>query len=380
MNEAVDIFRMKSTIEDIIKDTLKENPKATMAYVLNNIHYEIGRGKYDVQAEREIKKTMTSKERDDWFQRLAEPFKLPKGKLMESFGIGSFGDYQDDLNEVLITLGNKAYPQFGNIVILAGGAGSGKGFVKDKLLGIDGKSLDVDALKALAMASKDIRRNVITAFGVDINKLDLTIPENVSKLHVLMDDIKLPSRREKALYTSILTAPADRKPNIIFDVTLKDMKKFIKIAEKASELGYAKENIHIVWVVNDVKVAMEQNKDVSRGRVVPEDILIDTHKGASMTMFSIINESQKLRKYMDGAVVLAFNKKKVDSELAFAKDFDFDKFKGGMYVVKALYIVVKEKGKAVDTSKLTKEIKSKLQAYTPDTVGSSRAKTNFPEE
>jgi len=380
MNEAVDIFRMKSTIEDIIKDTLKENPKATMAYVLNNIHYEIGRGKYDVQAEREIKKTMKLKERDDWFQRLAEPFKLPKGKLMESFGIGSFGDYKDDLNEVLITLGNKAYPQFGNIVILAGGAGSGKGFVKDKLLGIEGKSLDVDALKALAMASKDIRRNVITAFGVDINKLDLTIPENVSKLHVLMDDIKLPSRREKALYTSILTAPADRKPNIIFDVTLKDMKKFIKIAEKASELGYAKENIHIVWVVNDVKVAMEQNKDVSRGRVVPEDILIDTHKGASMTMFSIINESQKLRKYMDGAVVLAFNKKKVDSELAFAKDFDFDKFKGGMYVVKALYIVVKEKGKAVDTSKLTKEIKSKLQAYTPDTVGSSRAKTNFPEE
>lgn len=30
------------------------------------------------------------------------------------------------LQEALITFGGKAYPKFGNIVILAGGAGSGK--------------------------------------------------------------------------------------------------------------------------------------------------------------------------------------------------------------------------------------------------------------
>ena len=39
------------------------------------------------------------------------------------------------LLEKLITFGGKAYPKFGNIVIMAGGAGSGKGFVKDKLVG-----------------------------------------------------------------------------------------------------------------------------------------------------------------------------------------------------------------------------------------------------
>ena len=32
------------------------------------------------------------------------------------------------LQEKLITFGKKAYPKFGNVVILAGGAGSGKGF------------------------------------------------------------------------------------------------------------------------------------------------------------------------------------------------------------------------------------------------------------
>jgi ABC-type lipoprotein export system ATPase subunit len=56
------------------------------------------------------------------------------------------------LNEKLITLGNKR-PSYNNIVIISGGSGSGKSFVKDKLLGIEGKSLDVDALKKLAMGS-----------------------------------------------------------------------------------------------------------------------------------------------------------------------------------------------------------------------------------
>ena len=35
------------------------------------------------------------------------------------------------LQEALITFGGKPYPKFGNIVILAGGAGSGKGFIRD---------------------------------------------------------------------------------------------------------------------------------------------------------------------------------------------------------------------------------------------------------
>ena len=80
--QAVDIFRMKSTVEDIVKDTLKENPKATTAYVLNALHYQIGRNKYDKQAEQEILKTMDVKSRDDWFQRLLEPFNVDKGVLM----------------------------------------------------------------------------------------------------------------------------------------------------------------------------------------------------------------------------------------------------------------------------------------------------------
>ena len=39
-----------------------------------------------------------------------------------------------ELNEKLITFGGKAYPKFGNAVLLAGGAGSGKGFVKETII------------------------------------------------------------------------------------------------------------------------------------------------------------------------------------------------------------------------------------------------------
>lgn len=64
----------------------------------------------------------------------------------EQFMAEEFGE----LSEKLITFAKQAYPKFGNIVIMAGGAGSGKGFIKDKLVGIEGFTFDVDALKTLA--------------------------------------------------------------------------------------------------------------------------------------------------------------------------------------------------------------------------------------
>ena len=48
----------------------------------------------------------------------------------------------EELVEKLITFGNRAYPKFGTVVIMAGGAGSGKGFVKERLLGVEGFTFD----------------------------------------------------------------------------------------------------------------------------------------------------------------------------------------------------------------------------------------------
>ena len=224
----------------------------------------------------------------------------------------------EELLEKLITFGGKAYPKFGNVVIMAGGAGSGKGFVKDTLVGIEGYTFDVDELKRLAVASPMIQKRVKKDLGQDLKKIgsDLTNPDNVGKLHAILGDyLNLDDRRMKTLYTSILTAPPDRKPNIIFDVTLKDLQKLEKITRQVSAIGYPKENVHIVWVVNDIEVAKAQNKDPKRGRVVPADILVNTHRGASATMNDILNMGKGLRKYMDGDIAFAFNKIGVDTDL-----------------------------------------------------------------
>jgi hypothetical protein len=269
----------------------------------------------------------------------------------------------EELIEKLITFGGQAYPKFGNVVIMAGGAGSGKGFVKDKLVGIEGFTFDVDALKTLAAKTPAIRKRVKDELGVDLENLanNLKTPENVSKLHEILGDyLKLDDRRLKTLYTSILSSAPERKPNIIFDVTLKDLRKLEKLTSQAKALGYAPKNIHIVWVVNDIEVAIDQN--AKRSRTVPVEILVNTHRGASNTMNDIINMGKTLKKYMDGDIVFAFNKVGVDSEIAKSG-------KGGMYIKDANYFYVKRAGKDVTPqNKLAKDLRMKIQSYVPKSV------------
>jgi hypothetical protein len=265
--------------------------------------------------------------------------------------------------EKLITFGGQAYPKFGNVVIMAGGAGSGKGFVLSNLVGVEGKVFDVDELKTLASKTPIIQKRVKDEFGVDLSNLakNLKDPENVSKLHEIIGDaLNLPNKRQQVFYASVLTAPDDRKPNIIFDVTLKDLRKLQNITRQVGNLGYDNKNIHIVWVINDIEIAQQQNK--ARARVVPSEILVNTHRGASQTMGDIINMGKGLAKYMDGDIVFAFNKVGVDAE--FVKSG-----KGGSYVKDANYFYVKRKGKSpTSVADLDKDIRRKIASYVPKDV------------
>lgn len=264
------------------------------------------------------------------------------------------------LLEKLITFGNKAYPKFGNVVIMAGGAGSGKGFVLSNLVGIEGKTFDVDELKKMASKAPAIRKKVKDEMGVDLEKLanNLKDPENVGKLHAIMGDyLELDKKTQSTFYTSVLASAPERKPNIIFDVTLKDLRKLEKITRQVSELGYNKKNIHIVWVVNDIEVAKKQN--LSRSRVVPTEILVNTHRGAQQTMADIVNMGKSLKRYMDGDIVFAFNKVGVDATLAKSG-------RGGQYIKDANFFYVKKAGKApTSVDKLEDDVKRKIASYVP---------------
>src|SRR6056297_1565714 len=99
-------------------------------------------------------------------------------------------------------------------------------------------------------------------------------PENVTVLHdIIGTHLNLADKKKETFYRSALSAAPDRKPNMVFDVTLKDLQKLANISRALDQLGYDKSNIHIVWVVNDIEVAKKQN--VSRSRTVPVEILMN---------------------------------------------------------------------------------------------------------
>jgi hypothetical protein len=265
------------------------------------------------------------------------------------------------LDEKLITFANKAYPKEGHALILAGGAGSGKGFVLKNLVGLEGKTFDVDALKTLVLKAPKLKQKVKDEMGVDLDKINLTKGKDVGKLHQIVGDIlKFPNKAQQVFFTQLMTKPALEKPNIIFDVTLKDLRKLDNITRLVQQAGYDKKKIHIVWVVNDIEVAKVQNLDPKRGRVVPVEILVNTHRGASQTMLDIVKMGKGLKKYMDGDIVFAFNKINVDSELKTSK-------KGGAFIKDAEYFYAKRSGKMpLSFNDIGDRILNKISSYVPN--------------
>lgn len=235
---------------------------------------------------------------------------------------------------------------------------SGKGFQLNNLVGIEGKTLDVDALKSLVMHSSKLSAKIKSETGQDISNFDLRNPDNVFKLHEIINDIyHISDKTQQYLFSSILASAPDRKPNLIFDVTLKNMSKLESITRNIAQLGYQKENIHLVWVVNDIEVAKSQN--AKRDRVVPEEILMDTHEGVALTMKKVLDMGSGLKKYMDGDIYISFNKAKLDVGLEKSNA-------GGQYIKTANYFKVKQKGKPqISSDKLSNEIFNKISDYTP---------------
>jgi len=262
------------------------------------------------------------------------------------------------LEEKLMIFGKSAYPKFGHVVIISGGAGSGKGFTTNKLMGIEGKVFDVDELKRLAIKAPMFAKKVKDETAHDIASFDLHNPDNVSKMHEIIGTLyNLPKKNQQTMFANILTLPPEKKPNLIFDVTLRDISKLESITRNVVELGYDKKNIHVVWVVNDVSVARTQN--LSRKRVVADEILLDTHIGASLTMKRLLDMGASLQKYLDGAIFLSFNKVGIDTDLIKSKT-------GGSYVSASNYFKVKEVGKLQKSSKdLSKDIYDKIVQYVP---------------
>ena len=213
----------------------------------------------------------------------------------------TLNSFQELEEKLILFNGGKNY---GQIVFMAGGAGSGKGFaIQNFMQGEKFKVRDVDEWKKALIKLAKMKDS-----DSELAKLNLRNPEDVFKLHTIVREKGIKNRTLDLLLTG---AKKDRLPNILFDITMKDSSDITDVAPKLIEAGYDAKNIHLVWVLTSYKQAAKANKE--RDRVVPDAILFQSHQKAAMNMLQRIksmalgNRTGVGRKYIDGQVHVILN-------------------------------------------------------------------------
>jgi hypothetical protein len=261
----------------------------------------------------------------------------PKRKTKKLFGktYPNCVKNEEQLDEKLITFSNRA--AYGQVVFMAGGAGSGKGFAKDNFIDAAGfKVRDVDEMKKAVgrldqlnkfsidkwykkygkklstkppkknpkgMSPKEHIEEFVLGKGLSISDIskDLKNPTNVASLHYIVDAMGL---KDKWLI-AMLSGKENKEtlPNLLFDITAKKVSSITDVIEPLISTGYDSKSIHLIWVLTNYQIAVDRNK--KRDRVVPDDILLDTHEGAGKTVWSVLTKI--LPKGLNGRIDVILN-------------------------------------------------------------------------
>ena len=210
-----------------------------------------------------------------------------------------------------VTFGNSTYPKENWAVILAGGPGSGKGYVISKKIAIDAKIIDVDRLKELY--TKMAKRP--GSHVKDDRKYDFKNPDDVGALHDIVDKKQYKEKTEDAFFAAHQNG---RRPNIIYDITGSKADKLKNLGKMLTEMGY---KVSLVWVLTNRQVALMRN--MCRARVVPQKIFHETHNKVNSNVFPFLQSSDA--KYYEEAWVV-FNSPDSMKELSPDEKKEFDKF------------------------------------------------------
>lgn len=242
----------------------------------------------------------------------------------------TLSSFQELEEKLILFNGGKNY---GQIVFMAGGAGSGKGFaIKNFMQGEKFKVRDVDEWKKALIKLAKMKDS-----DSDLAKLNLRNPEDVFKLHTIVREKGI---KNKTLDLLLTGAKKDRLPNILFDITMKDSSDISDVAPQLIDAGYDAKNIHLVWVLTSYKQAAKANKE--RDRVVPDSILFQSHQKAAMNMLQRIksmalgNKTGIGRKHVDGQVHVILNNRE---KTIFHPGYE------GKAVKDFAYVTIKKSGK-----------------------------------
>ena len=213
-----------------------------------------------------------------------------------------------------VTFDNNTYPKQGWAVIMAGGPGSGKGYVRKNKIAIDAKVIDVDELKVLY--TKAAERNSKTGKGVikDDRKYNFKNPEDVGDLHNIVDQKKYKENMEDIFFKGHKNG---NRPNIIYDITGSKADKLKNLGKMLKGMGY---KVSLVWVLTNRQVALMRN--MCRARVVPQNIFHDVTNKVNKNVFPFLQSSDA--KYYDEAWVV-FNSNTSLKELDNDEKKEFDK-------------------------------------------------------
>ena len=258
-------------------------------------------------------------------------------------------DYQQ-LDEKLIMYNQGK--KYGQVVFLAGGAGSGKGFAQKEFMEADKfKVFDVDELKKLFIKVREL-------------KINLRNPDDVYNLHMMVKKSGVKDARLNLLAKSLSQSKTkETLPNLMFDVTLKEIEDIKEMMPMLNALGYDPKNIHVTWVLTDYYVAVKANQE--RDRVVPDDILLQTHVGASQTMSEIIKG--KLPSGVNGEVRVILNNRRNTIPYTDAEGNPIKGSGSGKIIVKDFtYVTLKKSGKAfMKDAAVQKQVFSWIQDNVP---------------
>ena len=271
-------------------------------------------------------------------------------------------EYQQ-LDEKLIIVGKGK--RYGQIMFLAGGAGSGKGFaISNFLEGDKFKVRDVDEWKKGLLRINSLKKK-----WPEIKGLNLREPKDVYKLHMFVKEKGIKDKTlDKMLGDARQTGAAKKGtlPNILFDMTLKDINEIKNVMPQLIETGYDKRNIHLTWVLTNYHVAVKNNAD--RERVVPSDILLQTHEGAAKTMVDILRG--KTPTGLDGAVNVILNNRENTIPFTDSQDKIIKGSKSKQIVVKDFtYLNMKKEGKKFNNiNAIQKQLFSWISKNVPKTA------------
>ena len=183
----------------------------------------------------------------------------------------------------VVKFNGQTNPPYGWCVILCGGSGIGKSTAADLLVPINARRYDVDALKSdrFYKISYDGDDHTITFNNGESYVLedegifepyDMQNPDFVSWLH--QKRRPMAKKLKKSIFKAGEYADKERLPNILFDITGKDVEDFESIISEVKPIGY---KVAVVWVLGEIKQAISQNE--KRGRQVPRDVLLKAHRG-----------------------------------------------------------------------------------------------------